>query len=177
NSNEEYKNIYFYSLELKLANELRKCTLKNLNKIKDIENQVKFISYTIAYIHIVPVLTIREKLSDKLFNILSTNEGKDIEKFTKEVSLIMRIINIECLELLNIVSKNNYYKNFSEKELEEFKSIYNINNGRKSFENKYKIKVDYNIDDVRKYGEVIKAINIESKKKIVDRIKKKRKSN
>ncbi|HBG3212541.1 TPA: hypothetical protein KPZ66_001773, partial [Clostridioides difficile] len=88
-----------------------------------------------------------------------------------------RIINIECLELLNIVSKNNYYKNFSEKELEEFKSIYNINNGRKSFENKYKIKVDYNIDDVRKYGEVIKAINIESKKKIVDRIKKKRKSN
>ncbi|HBG0127934.1 TPA: hypothetical protein KPB73_001367, partial [Clostridioides difficile] len=48
---------------------------------------------------------------------------------------------------------------------------------RKSFENKYKIKVDYNIDDVRKYGEVIKAINIESKKKIVDRIKKKRKSN
>ncbi|MDL0262802.1 hypothetical protein QQO45_13650, partial [Clostridioides difficile] len=167
NSNEEYKNIYFYSLELKLANELRKCTLKNLNKIKDIENQVKFISYTIAYIHIVPVLTIREKLSDKLFNILSTNEGKDIEKFTKEVSLIMRIINIECLELLNIVSKNNYYKNFSEKELEEFKSIYNINNGRKSFENKYKIKVDYNIDDVRKYGEVIKAINIESKKKIV----------
>ncbi|HBH0857860.1 TPA: hypothetical protein KR680_000119, partial [Clostridioides difficile] len=125
----------------------------------------------------VPVLTIREKLSDKLFNILSTNEGKDIEKFTKEVSLIMRIINIECLELLNIVSKNNYYKNFSEKELEEFKSIYNINNGRKSFENKYKIKVDYNIDDVRKYGEVIKAINIESKKKIVDRIKKKRKSN
>ncbi|HCP7061182.1 TPA: hypothetical protein OE951_002307, partial [Clostridioides difficile] len=137
----------------------------------------KFISYTIAYIHIVPVLTIREKLSDKLFNILSTNEGKDIEKFTKEVSLIMRIINIECLELLNIVSKNNYYKNFSEKELEEFKSIYNINNGRKSFENKYKIKVDYNIDDVRKYGEVIKAINIESKKKIVDRIKKKRKSN
>ncbi|MBF4731336.1 hypothetical protein ITJ09_12345, partial [Clostridioides difficile] len=129
------------------------------------------------YIHIVPVLTIREKLSDKLFNILSTNEGKDIEKFTKEVSLIMRIINIECLELLNIVSKNNYYKNFSEKELEEFKSIYNINNGRKSFENKYKIKVDYNIDDVRKYGEVIKAINIESKKKIVDRIKKKRKSN
>ena len=171
NSNEEYKNIYFYSLEFKLANELRKCTLKNLNKIKNINKQVEYITYTVTDIYSNPILTIREDLSDKLLESLLSNDKRDIKKFRSRITIISQLIKSEIYRLSMLISKDKSYMNISNKDLLEFKSIYNINDGKKEFENKYKIKVDYNIHDVRTYGEVIKIINIKTKEIVIDKIK------
>lgn len=171
NSDEEYKNIYFYSLEFKLANELRKCVLKNLNKIKNVNKQAEYITSTVAYINPIPVLTIREDLSDKLLDSLLSNDKRDIKKFKSRITIVSQLIKSEIYRLSTLISKHKSYMEISEKDLIEFESIYNINNGRKKFENKYKIKVDYNIDDVRIYGEVIKLINIKTKDMVIDKIK------
>lgn len=171
NSDKEYKNIYFYSLEFKLANELRKCTLKNLNKIKGKYKKLQFISDSILYIYSIPVLTIREDLSNKLLSSLVGNDVECIERFREEVSIIRKIIAVEGARLLNLIEEYPSYKNFTNNDLSEFEKIYNIDNGNKSFENKYKIKIDYSKDDVIVYNKIIKIINTETKNNIVKKIK------
>lgn len=171
NSNKEYKNIYFYSLEFKLANELRKCTLKNLNKIKGKYKKLQFINDSILYIYSIPVLTIREDLSNKLLSSLVGNDVECIERFREIVSIIRKIIAVEGARLLNLIEEYPSYKNFTNNDLSEFEKIYNIDNGNKSFENKYKIKIDYSKDDVIVYNKIIKIINTETKNNIVKKIK------
>ncbi|WP_195336301.1 hypothetical protein [Paraclostridium bifermentans] len=171
NSDKEYKNIYFYSLEFKLANELRKCTLENLNKIKGKYKKLQFISDSILYIYSIPVLTIREDLSNKLLSSLVGNDVECIERFREEVSIIRKIIAVEGARLLNLIEEYPSYKNFTNNDLSEFEKIYNIDNGNKSFENKYKIKIDYSKDDVIVYNKIIKIINTETKNNIVKKIK------
>ncbi len=171
NSDEEYKNIYFYSLEFKLANELRKCTLKNLNKIKDKKKKIIFIIKTIYYIQLVPVLNIREDLSNKLLSSLVSNNKERIERFREEILIIRKIIVLEVARLLRLIEEYPSYSKFSDDDLFEFKKIYNIKNGIKSFENKYKIKVDYSKYDIIVFNNIIKIINTETKNNIVKKIK------
>lgn len=172
NMNEEYKNIYFYELEKKLAYYLRNCTLKNINKIDNKKDKIKYIIYTVIYIHTMPVLTIRDDLSDKLLKVFKSSENYCMKQFESEVASIYQLIH-KTLEYLN---NNNYKNEFSCEELDEFEKIYNINdNGSKEFENKYKIKKDFNKCDVEFYNKIIKLINDNYLKKSVEKIKSKSK--
>ncbi|HCQ6371092.1 TPA: hypothetical protein OL520_002179 [Clostridioides difficile] len=153
NMDEKYKNIYFYELEKKLAYYLRNCTLKNINKIDNKKDKIKYIIYTVIYIHTMPVLTIRDDLSDKLLKVFKRSENYCIKQFESEVASIYQLIH-KTLEYLN---NNNYKNEFSCEELDEFKKIYNINsNGSKEFENKYKIKKDFKKCDVEFYNKINK---------------------
>lgn len=171
NSDEEYKNIYFYSLEYKLANELRKCTLKNLNKIKDKRKKIIFICETIHCIHLMPILNIREDLSNKLSSILISDNEESLKRYKEKISIIRKIIVVELGRLSDLIKQYPSYKYFSDDDLFEFEKIYNIKNGSKSFENKYKIKVDYSKYDIIVFNNIIKIINTETKNNIVKKMK------
>ena len=171
NSNEEYKNILFYKLERKYAQELRKCTFKNLNKIKDKRDKCKFVLLSEIYIASIPVLTIREDLSNKLLNIFIEQDDYTLDEFCTDIENINKFIRDILIKLKEMIGEEPIDKLISENNIKDFKKIYNLNNGKKSFENNYRIGKDYKAKDIECYNKIIKFINDKWNKNIIENIK------
>lgn len=171
NSNEEYKNILFYKLEIKYAQELRKCTFKNINKIKDEADKFKFIVLSQKYIRSIPILTIREDLNNKLLNTFIEQDDYTLDEFFIDIENINKFIRDILSKLKEMIGKEPINKLINEHNIKEFKKIYNLHNGKKSFENNYKIGKDYEARDVEVYNKAIKFINDNYNENIIENIK------
>ena len=155
---EEYKNIYFYKLERRLGHELKKSIFKNANKLKSNDRKFLYSVLSIKFVAPITILTIREDLTNKLLKIVMENKENEYEMscFLEEIHMIHELIHdsIEYIaKYINVGLKRK--PKFNERDIEEFKKIYNINNGIKDFGNDYKINKDYTRDDVQAYSVAI----------------------
>lgn len=195
----QFKNIYYYKLEKKMGYYLIKNTLKNINKIDDYDIKKRYSLLTMVYIWQIPMLKIREKLSNELFYKINNGDEKGIEDLSKKIreiniifndiykrtvkviqksinaiSLLYKYNNVNTNDLMFRISLNEgerealeytedldeiKIKDCTEDELEEFKNIFNFKNNESEFSNKFKIKKDYNKEDLNIFFEVINEIN------------------
>lgn len=103
---EEFKNIYYYKLERKQQYELRKVIFKNINKLDTEENKVKYIVYSVVHLTTVPVLTIRESLSNKLYNAIDKTSRYSIKQFESEVRIINELVNKSIKQALKVIGED-----------------------------------------------------------------------
>lgn len=153
NSDEKFKNIYYYKLEKKLGYELKKCIFKNINNLKNRQDKIEYCLTAIKYILPISVLTIRENLTIKLLDVYNIKCDYKLEDFELEMCMLNIVIRHQIKRIskyINFVLRE--VPIFTDDEVEEFKNIYNKHNGKKEFSNNYKINKDYNKDDVEFYA-------------------------
>lgn len=166
---EEYKNIYFYKLERRLGHEFKKCIFKNANKLKSNDRKFLYSVLAIKFVAPITILTIREDLTNKLLKIVMENKENEHEMscFLEEIYMIHELIHdsVEYIaKYINVGLKRK--PEFNERDIEEFKKIYNVNNGIKDFGNDYKINKDYTKDDVQAYAVAIQFKRIYESNKV-----------
>lgn len=103
---EEFKNIYYYKLEKRQQYELRKAIFKNINKLETVEDKVKYIAYSVEYLTPISVLTIRESLSNKLYNAIDKTSEYSIKQFESEVSIINELVIKSIKKVLNVIKED-----------------------------------------------------------------------
>lgn len=103
---EEFKNIYYYKLEKRQQYELRKAIFKNINKLETVEDKVKYIAYSVEYLTPISVLTIRESLSNKLYDAIDKTSEYSIKQFESEVSIINELVIKSIKKVLNVIKED-----------------------------------------------------------------------
>ena len=195
----QFKNIYYYKLEKKMGYYLIKNTLKNLNKINSHKLKEGYILLTMIYIWQIPMLSLREKLSNELFNKINESDEKGIENFKEKIGGINSIFNDIYKDTVKVIEKsinaigllykyndidindvmfrmllNNEeiealeytedsdeikIKDCTKDEFEEFKNIFDFKDNKSEFSNEFKIKNDYNKEDLNIFFGVINKLN------------------
>lgn len=159
NSNEKFKNIYYYKLEKKSGYELKKCIFKNLNKLKNRQDKIEYCLTAIKYIVPISVLTIRENLTDRLLDVYNSNCNYKLDDFELEMLMLKLVIGHQMKRISKYInSVLSKVPIFTDDEVKEFEKIYNKCNGKKEFSNTYKINKDYNKDDVELYASVAQIL-------------------
>lgn len=167
---EEFKNIYYYKLERKQQYELRKAILKNINKLETEEEKVKYIVYSVAYLTPTPVLTIRESLSDKLYNAIDKTSEYSIKQFESDVIIINDLVEESIKKVLNIIGEDLATLEAIENEVSYYEQATEVD---KKIVNGIKEKMKLLGSDITSYG-FFTSKDIKEFKKIYNQNEKRR---